>query len=121
MSYAGPAGSRGPRRAAIRPPAPGIDHETDWQHVAIFGAGLAAGLALGAGIALLSAPQAGWKTRAEIRRFGRNKRRALQLRSREAWHDLRDELHDAADWWRGWRTNGHSRVHGGLHPDSDDR
>jgi hypothetical protein len=119
MSYAGPSGARGSRRTAIA--RTHIEHETDWQHVAIFGAGLAAGLMIGAGVALLSAPQPGWKTRADIRRAGRNKRRALQRRSREAWHDLRDEVHDLTRSWNWRRATERPRVPDALHPDIDDR
>jgi gas vesicle protein len=70
-------------------------HETDWQQVAIFGAGLALGLALGAGAALLTAPQSGEETRAALR--GRAKRigRTTTRRSRDAWSDLREELQSA--------------------------
>ena len=70
----------------------GGHHETDWQQVAIFGAGLALGLALGAGAALLTAPQSGEETRAALR--GRVKRmgRTTRRRSRDAWDELRDEL-----------------------------
>jgi gas vesicle protein len=69
--------------------------ETDWQQVAIFGAGLALGLALGAGAALLTAPQSGEETRAALR--GRAKRigRTTTRRSRDAWAELRDELQSA--------------------------
>jgi gas vesicle protein len=71
------------------------NHETDWQQVAIFGAGLALGLALGAGAALLTAPQSGEETRAALR--GRAKRlgRTTTRRSRDAWAELRDELQSA--------------------------
>ena len=73
----------------------GDDHETDWQQVAIFGAGLALGLALGAGAALLTAPQSGEETRAALR--GRAKRigRSTSRRSRDAWADLREEIQSA--------------------------
>ncbi len=114
MSYAGPASrSRGtPRRPGASAPStrsiaaspvtehPAADeegeyHETDWQQVAIFGAGLALGLALGAGAALLTAPQSGEETRAALR--GRAKRigRSTSRRSRDAWAELSDELQSA--------------------------
>ena len=114
MSYAGPASrSRGatrrPAASASSPtrsiaaqpngqpePGDGEDyHETDWQQVAIFGAGLALGLAVGAGAALLTAPQSGEETRASLR--GRAKRigRTTTRRSRDAWAELRDELQSA--------------------------
>ncbi|MEO5816546.1 MAG: YtxH domain-containing protein [Gemmatimonadaceae bacterium] len=67
----------------------------DWQQMAVFGAGLAVGIALGAGIALLTAPQAGAETRADLRHGARRTTRALGRRSRNAWLDLRDELRGA--------------------------
>jgi gas vesicle protein len=70
-------------------------HETDWQQVAIFGAGLALGLALGAGAALLTAPQSGEETRAALRGRARRIGRTTSRRSRDAWADLRDELQSA--------------------------
>jgi gas vesicle protein len=109
MSYAGPtktraasappsasAGSRAapPRRQEGRN-AGTSDNGTDWQQLALFGAGLAVGIALGAGIALVTAPQAGEETRADIRRKARRATRMLGRRSRDAWLDLRDELRGA--------------------------
>ena len=103
MSYLGPDRVRsasstpvhptgGPARA--RPYEP--SHDVDWQQVAVFGAGLALGIAFGAGIALLTAPQAGTETREDLRRGALRTRRALGRRSRNAWLDLRDELRDAS-------------------------
>ena len=110
MSYAGPAsrsrgsaGRRDPAAAAPsrpigaagpapirRPSAPSTDsdegdHETDWQRVAIFGVGLAIGLTLGAGAALLAAPQTGEETRAALRSRARRLTRATGRRSQDAW------------------------------------
>ena len=123
MSYAGPVSARGATRRHARtvtPPAP--DEGADWQQLALFGAGLAVGLALGAGIALLSAPQAGWKTRADIRRYSRNKRRAAMRRGRDAWQDLRDELSDAARGLaRRRRSTARPRSPAEPRPDIDDR
>src|SRR5512144_3189896 len=120
MSYAGPASrsrgsagrqnppapspsrSIGPSCAAAprRPTAPAPDaeeaHETDWQRVAIFGAGLALGLTLGAGAALLAAPQSGEETRLALRSRARRLSRATGRRSQDAWEELRDELRSAA-------------------------
>jgi gas vesicle protein len=70
-------------------------HETDWQQVAIFGAGLALGLALGAGTALLTAPQSGEETRAVLKGRARRIRRATSRRGQDAWAELRDELRNA--------------------------
>jgi hypothetical protein len=109
MSYAGPTKTRatgassnaeaGSRKAAARRPAvrtsSSADHGTDWQQLALFGAGLAVGIALGAGIALVTAPQAGEETRAGLRRKARRTTRMLGRRSRDAWLDFRDELRGA--------------------------
>lgn len=109
MSYAGPSRSQsastplGSTAVGRRPPGGAIApqrvpedvHETDWQQVAIFGAGLALGIALGAGVAMLTAPQSGAETREDLRRFTVRKRRALGRRSSEAWLDLRAELRGA--------------------------
>src|SRR5438045_3417323 len=72
MSYAGPAGAR-PPKVTPRPASSGrpIDTTTDWHQVAIFGAGLAIGIAVGAGVALLTAPQDGAESRADIRRYAK--------------------------------------------------
>jgi gas vesicle protein len=119
MSYAGPASrnrgssqSRGPtlqgsnRPSGLPESTPAADdapgayledtHETDWQQIAIFGAGLALGLALGAGAALLTAPQSGEETRAVLKGRVRRMRRSATRTSRDAWTELADELRGAA-------------------------
>jgi gas vesicle protein len=106
MSYAGPAQStRGSSRSSAsaaparpagrargRPAAPAHQGDTDWQQVAIFGVGVALGIAVGAGAALLTAPLSGAETRAALlARAGRLKRTTTR-RSRDAWDELRDEI-----------------------------
>lgn len=66
--------------------------ETDWQHVAIFASGAVLGVLIGAGAALLLAPQTGEEARHEIARSGRR----FRARTADAWDDLRDELQYAA-------------------------
>jgi hypothetical protein len=61
--------------------------ELDWEHIAIFAVGALFGAALGAGAALLLAPQSGAETRHNLARRGRH------LRARD---DLRHELRYAA-------------------------
>jgi gas vesicle protein len=112
MSYAGPA-SRGrgsapdpSRTASIHARAPQAagdadadaedGHETDWQQVAIFGAGVALGLALGAGAALLAAPQSGEETRAALKGRVRRIKRTTTRRGMDAWGELGDELRAAS-------------------------
>ena len=68
------------------------DHELDWQHIAIFATGALIGAALGAGAALIFAPQSGARTRHDIARQGRQ----LRERTADAWDDLRHELRRAA-------------------------
>src|SRR4051812_25420203 len=102
MSYAGPARTRTTTTSARTPSAParrGANHaspapvdETDWQQVAIFGAGVALGIAVGAGAALLSAPHSGAETRAILRARAGRVGRSTRRRGQDAWDDLRDEL-----------------------------
>jgi gas vesicle protein len=84
-------GSRGVSRP-IPPAKSHDDHELDWQHIAIFAAGALLGAAVGAGAALLLAPQSGARTRHNLARQGRH----LASRTGDAWDDLRHELHYAA-------------------------
>ena len=58
---------------------------------AAFLAGIALGALVGAGVALLLAPQAGFETRRSLMRGGRR----LTTRGRDAWDDLRVELRRA--------------------------
>ena len=99
MSYAGPAKARPPKPAPPRRTsgAPSSASRTDWHQIVIFGAGLAIGIAVGAGVALLTAPQAGEESRADISRYARRTSRMVGRRSRNAWLDLRDELRGASD------------------------
>src|SRR5689334_16913493 len=83
----------GPLRAETRSRRPETEEsELDWKHIAIFAAGVAVGLTVGAGLALLTAPQSGRATRRDIAKRGRRIRR----RSADAWDDLRHELRAAA-------------------------
>jgi hypothetical protein len=109
MSYAGPSRGAGSARTArssrtaataartpnsrgSTPDASSNGFETDWGQVALFGAGLALGITLGAGAALLTAPRSGEETRAVLRgRVGRLRRTAGR-KSHDVWDDLRDEL-----------------------------
>jgi hypothetical protein len=69
-----------------------LESEQDSSGVAMFGAGLMLGLAVGAGLALLLAPQAGDETRRLI------KRRAKRLGDHvsESVEDLRDDIRRSA-------------------------
>ena len=110
MSYAGPAPRSRPAPSDSRdaPPAGGTSRRsilptmteriaehsdgTDWQQVALFGAGLTLGLVIGAGAALLTAPRSGTATRAVIRGRARSARLSAQHRGQDAWEGVRDEL-----------------------------
>jgi gas vesicle protein len=60
------------------------------------GAGIALGIAVGAGAALLAAPATGEETRAALRSRARRLKRTTTRRGRDVWDDLRAELEDAA-------------------------
>ena len=62
------------------------------QPVGRVAAGVAVGLLVGAGLALLFAPREG----SDARRALRRRARRLGYRGQDAWLDLRDELHRAA-------------------------
>ena len=68
------------------------DEAMEWKHVAIFGAGLALGITLGAGVALLTAPQSGAETRAGIRRGARSAGGAVRGAGTDAWHGVQAEM-----------------------------
>ena len=85
----------GPAKPRGRP----FKRKADWRLVALVGAGVAAGAALGAGIALLMAPQSGAHTRLALSREVRRRRpwRSSPWRS-SPWEQLGEELHKAAHW-----------------------
>lgn len=62
----------------------------------MFGAGLALGIAIGAGAAMLTAPQSGADTRRDIRRRAARSRQVIGRRSHDAWLDVRDEIRRTA-------------------------
>ena len=93
MSYAGPVRTRSAIRSTpSRKAASRSVDETDWHQLAIFGAGLALGVAVGAGVALLTAPQTGADTRALLGQKARRTSQAVGRRSHDAWLDVKDEL-----------------------------
>jgi len=75
-----------------RPRGKSYRRTVDWERVGLLGAGLVIGALVGAGTALLFAPQSGEETRLAI---GRRARHA-GYRARTAWDDLADELVGAA-------------------------
>jgi hypothetical protein len=64
------------------------EEERDWRGAGILSLGVIAGALVGAGVALLLAPQSGEETRERIA----NRARRLGTRADESWDDLRDEL-----------------------------
>lgn len=116
MAYAGQSRSRsGTRDTRQTPRAPDLDRTAarnvgdadedieeasgepytralEWGDVGLFGAGIAVGVMIGAGAALLFAPQSGSETRDDIVRGTRD----FGFRATDAWEDLREELRHAA-------------------------
>lgn len=76
-----------------RPRGRPYSREIDWRMFALVGASIAAGAALGAGIALLTAPQSGEHTRLAL---GREYRRHRPW-SKSPWDKLGDALTEAAE------------------------
>lgn len=123
MSYAGPTSraSRAPSLESDASPEAGSSHSraprarpAPWPSPAsprnqttIFAAGVVAGLVIGAGVALLFAPESGAYTRRALVRRGRR----VTMRGRDAWDDLRDELRAAVrNRKRAWRRRRSERA-----------
>lgn len=85
MAYAGKVGE-----SRFQPPNSVATNES--RPIIPVAAGIAVGLLVGAGMALLLAPLEG----ADARRALRRRMRRAGLRGQDAWLDLRDELHRAA-------------------------
>ena len=87
------AGSLGARAGALPGTLRGAlpDEMPDFRRAGVFGAGLAVGALLGAGVALLLAPQSGEVTRSMITRRARD----LRADAGDAWFDLGEELRAA--------------------------
>ena len=123
MSYAGPA-HRGKRALHMDPAASGFLRPSDLgrqppsqpmprpsrkgKSTAVVAAGIVIGLAVGAGVALLFAPNTGEETRHSIARRGKR----FSRRGHDAWDDLRYELRRAMKnrpRWRGRREESSRR------------
>jgi hypothetical protein len=72
-----------------RPKGSPYREEGGWRHAAIFAAGLAVGALLGAGTALLTAPQTGVETRIALKRRARTARVQAEDRFDELGRELR--------------------------------
>ena len=86
------ARSEAPPPVVERPRGKPYRRSVDWEHVALVGAGLVFGALVGAGAALLLAPQTGEETRLAIGRRARH----VRYRARNAWDELAEELALAA-------------------------
>jgi len=82
------------------------DEERDWRSPGILSLGIIAGALVGAGVALLLAPQSGEETREQI---GIRARR-LGSRADAGWDDLRDELRRLRRRSRRAATRGRWKV-----------
>lgn len=77
-----------PQRPRGRPYSRSLQMHVDWPRASAFGSGLALGALIGAGIALLTAPESGSRTRRKIVDAGRR----AGGRAADAWDGLGDEL-----------------------------
>jgi hypothetical protein len=91
---------------AAEPVGQSYEEQRDWRGAGALSLGLIAGALVGAGVALLLAPQSGEETRERIvrraRRFG--------TRADEGWDDLRDELRRLRRRSRRAATRGRWKV-----------
>ena len=79
------------RAASERPKGSSYREHPDWGQVTLFAAGVAMGALLGAGAALLIAPQSGTETRLALKRGARKAR----VRAEDRWDDFGRELRSA--------------------------
>ncbi len=113
MVSAGPQ-RRGPRKDSLRGSSPpDISYRDGAPSVVMLAGGLAVGLAVGAGAALLFAPRSGRATRRALTRRGRD----VRTRAYDAWDDLRAELQrrlrrkrrnirrQLDEKWAGWQDD----------------
>jgi hypothetical protein len=78
--------------ATARPRGRSYENDASWRRIGTLGVGLAVGVLVGAGMALLAAPMSGEDTRDFLRRGARRAR----VRATDRWDDLRDGLALAA-------------------------
>jgi hypothetical protein len=92
--------------AASAPVGKSFEEERDWRGAGILSLGIIAGALVGAGVALLLAPQSGEETRERIA----DRARRLGNRADEGWDDLRDELRRLRRRSRRAATRGRWKV-----------
>ena len=88
------------------PTGQSFEEERNWRGAGILSLGILAGALVGAGVALLLAPQSGEETRERIA----NRARRLGTRADEGWEDLRDELRRLRRRSRRAATRGRWKV-----------
>ena len=92
--------------APSEPVGQSYEEERDWRGAGILSLGVIAGALVGAGVALLLAPQSGEETRERIV----TRARRLGTRADEGWEDLRDELRRLQRRSRRAATRGRWKV-----------
>jgi hypothetical protein len=92
--------------APAEPVGSSYEEERDWRGAGALSLGILAGALVGAGFALLLAPQSGEETREQIARRARR----LGTRADEGWDDLRDELRRLRRRSRRAATRGRWKV-----------
>ena len=88
------------------PTGESYEEERDWRGAGVLSLGIIAGALVGAGVALLFAPQSGEETRERIV----TRARRLGVRADESWDDLRDELRRLRRRSRRAATRGRWKV-----------
>ena len=92
--------------APTEPVGRSFEEERDWRGAGILSLGIIAGALVGAGVALLLAPQSGEETRERIA----DRARRLGTRADASWEDLRDELRRLRRRSRRAATRGRWKV-----------
>ena len=92
--------------APTEPVGSSFEEERDWRGAGILSLGIIAGALVGAGVALLLAPQSGEETRDRIA----DRARRLGSRADASWEDLRDELRRLRRRSRRAATRGRWKV-----------
>lgn len=91
---------------AAEPVGRSWEEERDWRGAGILSLGVIAGALVGAGVALLLAPQSGEETRERLA----HRARRLGSRADASWDDLRDELRRLRRRSRRAATRGRWKV-----------
>jgi YtxH-like protein len=90
----------------LAPEGRSFEEEREWRGAGALSLGIITGAIVGAGVALLLAPQSGAETREQIA----DRARRLRTRADEGWDDLRDELRRLRRRSRRAATRGRWKV-----------